>query len=233
MKPKQIIKIIIDIIMTSLLLFLKAYTHTGQETHEWLGVTMFVLFLVHNILNKNWYRSIANGKYNAYRVFMTCLNILIIITVISLMVSGISMSNYVLKSVDIMTASSARKIHMMASYWGFALISIHLGVHWRMITSMIKKMLNLDFTNKVSHLIVKYLSIIIMIFGIIFLIKHDLLLYMFLRTEFVYFDYTKSLSGFLFEYLIILSMYVGVGYYISMYIRRLQKKKKAKVNEKN
>lgn len=31
----------------------------------------------------------------------------------------------------------ARVLHLAASYWGFVLMSIHIGIHWSMVTGMI------------------------------------------------------------------------------------------------
>ena len=47
MKPKMIIKIITDIAMTVSLLLLMTYGLIGEEAHEWIGATMFVLFAAH------------------------------------------------------------------------------------------------------------------------------------------------------------------------------------------
>lgn len=51
MKPKQILKIITDIAMTAILLLLMAYSLVGEAVHEWLGIGMFVLFILHHVLN--------------------------------------------------------------------------------------------------------------------------------------------------------------------------------------
>ena len=46
---------IIDIGMTVLLLLQMAYQVMGEAAHEWLGMTMTVLVIVHQILNRRWY----------------------------------------------------------------------------------------------------------------------------------------------------------------------------------
>lgn len=56
MKKKQKIKILVDVAMTVLLLFLMAYMLTGQLVHEWMGASMFVLFITHHLLNANWHK---------------------------------------------------------------------------------------------------------------------------------------------------------------------------------
>jgi len=71
MKLKMKVKIGLDLLMTGLLLALMAYQVTGQALHEWAGVSMFLLFLAHNILNAGWYRGLPRGKYTALRKLWT------------------------------------------------------------------------------------------------------------------------------------------------------------------
>ena len=48
MKPKQII---VDAAMAILLLLLMTYERIGGAVHKWLGISIFVLFVLHHILN--------------------------------------------------------------------------------------------------------------------------------------------------------------------------------------
>lgn len=52
MKPKAVFKILVDVLMTLALLFLMGYQFWGDVAHEWVGAGMFLLFIVHHILNK-------------------------------------------------------------------------------------------------------------------------------------------------------------------------------------
>ena len=45
MNRKTILKIVVDIGMTVMLLFLMTYERIGAAVHEWLGMAMFVLFI--------------------------------------------------------------------------------------------------------------------------------------------------------------------------------------------
>lgn len=67
MKAKRIAMRITDIIMTGNLLFLMALQVTQQFAHEWLGIAMTVLFIVHHIMNYKYYKTIFKGKYNTRR----------------------------------------------------------------------------------------------------------------------------------------------------------------------
>ena len=63
MKPKTAVKIAVDVLMTLALLFLMGYQFWQDAAHEWVGAGMFLLFILHHILNGSWYRSICKGKY--------------------------------------------------------------------------------------------------------------------------------------------------------------------------
>lgn len=73
---KMTIKRIVDACMTALLLCLMAYQVTGEVAHEWIGIGMTVLVIVHQILNRKWFGAVFKGKYNAYRILTTVVNVL-------------------------------------------------------------------------------------------------------------------------------------------------------------
>lgn len=140
MKLTMKIKVIIDFLMTVLLLLLMAFQITGQEFHEWFGAGMLVLFLVHNILNFKWYKSLCRGKYSIIRVMRLVVNFAVLFSMLCLAYSGIIMSHYVFDFVSVSGQMAlARQMHMAASYWGFVLMSVHLGFHWGMVVGIAGK----------------------------------------------------------------------------------------------
>ncbi|NLC79509.1 MAG: hypothetical protein GX683_07285, partial [Ruminococcaceae bacterium] len=94
MKPKMKIKMIIDLLMSILLLCLMAYQIVGEVLHEWLGAGMLVLFIIHTILNLNWYGNLFKGKYTALRIIGTFLNFAVLAAILCLGYSGIVMSRH-------------------------------------------------------------------------------------------------------------------------------------------
>jgi len=50
MTPKKIFQIIVDLAMTAMMPVLMAYSLVGEVTHEWVGISMFILFIIHHIL---------------------------------------------------------------------------------------------------------------------------------------------------------------------------------------
>ncbi len=57
-----------------------------------------------------------------------------------LMYSSIVLSRYVFAFLPIERGLAlARRLHILGSYWGFLMMSLHLGLYWNMVLGMIKR----------------------------------------------------------------------------------------------
>lgn len=214
MKPRQIIKISIDILMTVLLLVLMAYHLTGQQAHEWLGAGMFVLFAVHNVLNYKWYTAIFKGKYTAYRVLQTIVNIGVLLFMIGQLVSGVILSQFAFDFLPVSGhANLGRTLHLLGAYWGFALMSLHLGLHWNMVLSMARRALKISAPSKIRSVIAIIIAAAIALYGAHAFCRYGLLSYMLLENLFVFFDYEQSALSFFTDYLAMMGMWIFIAHY--------------------
>ena len=217
MKPKAAV----DILMTLGLLFLMGYQFWGDVAHEWVGAGMFLLFILHHVLNGNWYKSLIKGRYTPSRIFQVIVDLLVFLAMIGLMVSGIMLSNHVFSFLNIHGGMSfARLLHMAASYWGFVLMAVHLGLHWGMFLGMARKALKLQHSSRVRKILLPILGAGIAIYGLIVFIQRDLLTYMLLQTQFVFLDFGESIPLFYLDYLAMMGTFVFLAYYISALLRK-------------
>lgn len=139
---KRKVKWVVDILMTLALFFLMGYHFWGETAHEWAGAGMFVLFIAHQILNRGWYHSLLGGKYTPVRILMLAVNILTLAAMALLMYSGITMSRHVFVFLPARGGmAAARRLHLLGSYWGFLLMSLHIGLHWGMVWNKLEKRL--------------------------------------------------------------------------------------------
>ena len=51
--------------MTVLFLCVTEYQVSGEVLHEWLGIGMTVVLILHYILNRRRYAALFKGRYNA------------------------------------------------------------------------------------------------------------------------------------------------------------------------
>lgn len=228
MKPKAIIKIVIDVLMTLGLLFLMGYQFWGDAAHEWAGAGMFLLFILHHVLNGNWYKSLFKGRYTPSRIFQVVVDLLVFLAMIGLMVSGIMLSNHVFSFLNIHGGMSfARLLHMAAAYWGFVLMALHLGLHWGIFLGLAKKALHLKQTSRVRKILLPVLGAGIAIYGLIVFIQRDLLTYMLLQTQFVFLDFGEPVPLFYLDYLAMMGAFIFLAYYVSALLRKWSGKRAA------
>ncbi len=226
MSKKQIIKIIIDMSMTALLPFLMAYMITGQKVHEWLGAAMFLLFIEHHILNFQWIKNLFKGKYTIVRIFTTLINILLLLDIIGLAVSGIMMSGYVFDFLNIHSGMIfARRLHMLSAYWGFMFMSFHLGQHWNFCIGTVKRMTHNVKENIIIIWVLRIFIFCVSIYGIYAFFTENIIDYLFLKTAFVFFDFEKQAIVFFCEYISMMILFAAMAYYLNKWLQKILIKK--------
>lgn len=222
LKVNPKIKMGIDVLMTALLLCLMAYQITGQVLHEWFGTGMLVLFIAHNILNIRWYGNLLKGKYRLLRIIQTTINFSVLISMLYLGYSGIVMSRHVFALLSIHgPMATARSMHMAASYWGFVLMSFHLGMHWGMVTGLFRRLSKDRALPGLSVWILRLAAALIAGYGLCCFIRKDIVSYMFLKNEFVFFDFEQSMLSVILEYAAMMGFWVFAGFYITKGVGRL------------
>ena len=218
---KKTVKTILDILMTAALPVLMAYSLVGETLHEIVGSAMLVIFITHHILNRRSTAAMFKGKQTPARIFNTVLNIILFTVMILLPVSGIVMSKHLYTFLPTFGISgTARIIHLLLSYWGFALFSLHLGLHADIWLNRLKK--------NAAYILLAVVLTLIAAFGVYAFIVNRLYEYMFLQTQFVFFDFDKPLILTFGEYLSMIVLFAWIGYWLKELLRRLQKNTPAK-----
>lgn len=232
MKKKFVFKIAVDMVMIVLLLFLMAWQLTGDSAHEWLGAGMLILWIAHHILNRNWYSHLFKGKYTPARILQTVTNFAVLLSMLGLMVSGIILSREVFAFLPISGGIAlARPVHILSAFWGFVLMALHLGLHWNMILSMVRKATG-PAASKGMRIILRGASALIAGYGLYAFLSNQFLSYMFLRTHFVFFDFERPALLFFADYIAIMGLFIFLAHYTSKGIQRLTGRRKKLVGKK-
>lgn len=176
MKPKTTVKIAIDILMTIGLLLLMGYALVGEAAHEWIGTGIFVLFIVHPILNFKWTKNLGKGKYNRIRILQTAAAAAVFLAMIGLMVSGIMLSRHV-----------------------FRFLGLRAGI-------------------------------VLAGYGVWAFLNRGIPSYMFLRTQFVFFNFEEPFVRFLLDYAGAMGLFVWIGHYLLYFMQKARKQVRKKEN---
>ena len=216
MNPKLLVKIAVDILMTLVLLLLMAYSLIGEAAHERLGIGMFALFIMHHALNSHWRKNLFCGKYTALRILQSCIVALLLLCIVGSTLSGIILSRHVFAFLPISGGSAlARTVHMLSGYWGFVLMSLHLGLHWSTITGMAGHLFRKPSAARTWT--VRILGLLISAYGVYAFLKRSIGEYLLLRTPFVFFDFGEPVIFFLIDYIAVMSLFVWIGHYLSWF----------------
>ena len=206
----KIFKLIIDTLMAVLMPMLMAYSLIGENNHEIIGICIFVIFIVHHVLNRKWWTSLFKGKYNAVRVLNTVVNLSLAVFMIMQPVSGVLLSKHILKEVTISgAASTLRTIHMTLSYWGFIILSLHLGLHIRVISAKLKGKMN-----KAVKITFTVLFLLIAAYGVYAFINRGFADYMFMKVMFAFFDPNESKILFFLDYAAVMVLAANIAYWM-------------------
>ncbi len=202
--------------MTLLMLLLMAYMHLSYAAHKWMGISIFVLFIIHHLLNDYWHKNLFKGRYNWARLLGTGVDSLLLILMLALIWSSAVLS----RAFPFMCFRSshcfAREIHSIAAYWLFILMGVHIGLHWHMFLQMIKNAYKM-----LQNFIVLSRTFVFLLatYGFYVFIKRDFFRYLFGNRRFVSGVTADSLAYFLLDYTVVLCLFAIAGYYIYVMLR--------------
>ena len=216
------IRLIIDIGMTLLLPLLMAYSLIGEMFHEIVGTLIFILFILHHVLNRKWFGSLFKGRYSAGRIFRTVINILLLIFMILQPVSGILMSKHLYTFLPALPVSAlARESHMLLAYWGYVLMCVHAGTH------LTGAFIKLEKQKQKIRIPVYGLLCAISVYGCLAFVKRGFPGYMMGSTMFAFFDYSEPVIFFVLDYLAVMILFMMVGCLVIRVLNKADKKQKS------
>ena len=215
-KMRAKVKTVIDAGMIILLLLQMAYHLVGDLLHDWVGIMLFALLILHNILDRRWYLGLFKGKYTPIRMFHVIVNLLLLVSFLGVAVSSVFLSTTLSTLFHLKMAMTGRRMHMVLTIWSFILASVHVGLHGNRGIGIIKR------KSKSIRFMCRIIIMLASAYGLYAFISRELIQRMFLVSEYVFLDYNESFIQVIIDYIAILCLFSGVTYGIG---RLLMKQK--------
>lgn len=126
-----------------MLLLMDPKSFYGISFHEWAGLIIGLLFIVHKLLNWNWIKNVSLDffrKCPGRARFYYILDILLLAGIILMIISGIAIA----RTIDFTwldlggTKRFWRAMHTSSSFITLALFGVHLGLHWSWVLQRLK-----------------------------------------------------------------------------------------------
>lgn len=166
MKNKKLwLKLLLDLVMFIVLALLFRKNNFGMKFHEIAGLIIFGVFVLHIILNWRWVYRVTSCFFNKDIKVRTriswLINLALLICFILIGLSGIFISKVLF---NFSVKGNWKVIHFFCSAISIILVGIHLGLHLKMILSIIFNKLKLNHVFKTA--ICGILVIVIVVSGV-------------------------------------------------------------------
>lgn len=216
-----VFRLSVDLAMTVLMIVAMAYQITGNMIHELVGILLLGLFIVHNIFNRRWYKTIFKGKYNVRRILGIVVNLLFLISVAVILISSAPISSDVFPFISSSNDMIWRQIHVLTSYWGFIFMAVHIGMSWGMVINSIRNMVGIKQESSIRTLMLRVLAVMIVIYGVQTSFERDMGYRLIIYNPFGW-GFDGSAIRFLIDYLSIMGIYISGTHYM---LKLIQKQK--------
>lgn len=164
------IKIVLDIIMFISMILLMKTNITGLQLHEILGICLFIIFIIHKIINFKWVKSVGKNIFNknmkSKSKIMFFLDLILFLFITLNVTTGILVSKFILVSLTVNHIEIVTILHKFFAWWSLILISIHIGLHWENVVNYFERKFKNLKENKLFQIFFILLYIIITILGI-------------------------------------------------------------------
>lgn len=161
------------------------------------------------------------SRYTPVRILLLSVNILTLAAMVLLMYSGITTSRHVFAFLPARGGmAAARRLHLLGSYWGFLLMSLHIGLHWGMVGN------GLGIKQGIRNRWLCFAgSLLAVVYGVYVFAKRDFLTYLFLKSEFVFLDYAESKILFYLDYMALMGLCIFITHYGSKLLRKRNRRR--------
>lgn len=221
MKVKVILKRSIDAVMYILFLLLMGEYVLRGAVHEWMGISLGILFIVHNLLNYKWYKTLLKGKFNAVRTVQLVINILLLAAMLFCMISGILISQHIFAVGNGETIEFGRHLHLVSTAWAFVLMNFHLGLHWSMLSSVSKKICGNENVKKAIHIICCVFTAALFVYGVYQFADRRFWEELFNLIDYQKeYDYSKTLFAYFIESVVMSVPFIATAHYGNKLLKR-------------
>lgn len=211
-----------DYIIMALMPILMAYALVGETFHEVAGILVFLLYAAQQILHAKWYRRLLRGRYTPFRIVSTIVKLLLLVFMLLLPLSGIALSDHLFAQFPLkIPVTVARPMHLAISYWTYVLMSFRTGLFSTRLIRNVQQYFRREHGRSVyTSVITKSLGILVGLYGAFSFFSRRFPGYLFLRSQFVFYDSSEPLLFFLIDFAAIFFFFAVLGYFTASALRR-------------
>lgn len=170
MKKMMYAKLGLDILMAvTFVLFFNKQVLGGLTFHEIAGLVIAVLFFTHVLLNWQWVKKVTvklfDRKLPLKTKFGYFLNVLLLVTMTFIMISGIFISRVVFPNINVGNEQWFKISHISISFLVLILVAAHIGLHWKWVINVFKNMITFKTPKPSLGILARVATGALLVFG--------------------------------------------------------------------
>lgn len=143
---KTALNLFLDVALLLVLFLVYEVKATGEAIHEWLGLGIALVMIVHILLHWEWVVSITRRFFAQMKTeprLRYILNAAIFIGFVTIIFTGLMISRTVLPLIGLQGTNSQfwKWLHFQAADVTFTLTALHIALHWQWIVNAVKRYL--------------------------------------------------------------------------------------------
>ena len=211
---KLYVRIVVDALMAVVFVFVMSTALVQEAPHEFLGIALFALAIVHVVLNRRWFTVLARGRWTALRALQVVAVVGLLLCLIGQVASSVVLSKHAFSFLPaIPGAAWARRVHMLCSYWGFVFAFAHAGLQFKSVLSWVCSGPR-GTRNSSAVWIARAVFAIAACCGVYSFIRLDLLAYLTGQVQFAYADFSVPLALTFAQYAAVAALIAGAFHYL-------------------
>lgn len=147
MTPLFGLRLCLDLLAAGLLVFGLSYWWLGDTAHQLAGTVMFGLLTVHNLFNRRWWGRAAQDRRRPEAAFGIAATLVLALAAAALLATSAMITTALPDWMSPGPGFTARQVHVLAAYWVFAAVSVHLGLRWPVIMAVARRVLGFARAN--------------------------------------------------------------------------------------
>ncbi|MFD6441815.1 DUF4405 domain-containing protein, partial [Peribacillus sp. NPDC060186] len=150
-------------------LFFNKQVLGGLTFHEIAGLVIAVLFFTHVLLNWQWVKKVTVKLFDRKLPFVTkfgyFLNVMLLITMTFIMISGIFISRVVFPNINIGNEQWFKISHISISFLVLILVAAHIGLHWKWVINVFKNMIKFKTPKPSLGILARVATVALLVLG--------------------------------------------------------------------
>ncbi len=219
-----LLRLVLDCIAAGLLLFAFAYFWQGNPSHEWAGMGMFLLLIVHNVFHRRWFAALSQKPRVRRGKFNIALTFVLLAGMLALLGTSVVISETLFASLRLDDDFRVRQIHAGIAYWLLVVAAIHLGLRWSLLMAVASKLFGIEEKNAMRTAVLRLAAICIAVQGVFSVLTLNLPSRLLFQLSLDWWNFEESVAGFFGHCMAIAGLCMSLTYYPTHWVQRRRQK---------